>query len=192
MPEGTIVNARRPAPVGGFVELRKRVISLVMGALAQAIPERVSADQFGTAFHNMVGGTHPRTEFDRRQSPGSFEVAETAQLIDDLAFNGRSGGRPAFDRNVVVARHLGERTGADEACGLTVHVAADRQPQPRQQRRRDVADAHAVEATARFDTVAARDHTVPDPGYQSLDSGVTRVVAMVTRKEETHAIPHQA
>ncbi len=61
VPEGTIVNARRPAPVGGFVELRKRVISLVMGALAQAIPERVSADQFGTAFHNMVGGVNPRT-----------------------------------------------------------------------------------------------------------------------------------
>jgi N-methylhydantoinase B len=61
VPEGTIVNARRPAPVGGFVELRKRVISLVMGALAQAIPERVPADQFGTAFHNMVGGVNPRT-----------------------------------------------------------------------------------------------------------------------------------
>ena len=62
VPEGTIFNPRRPAPVGGFVEVRKRVISLVMGALAQAIPERVSADQFGTAFHNMVGGVNPRTD----------------------------------------------------------------------------------------------------------------------------------
>jgi N-methylhydantoinase B len=61
IPEGTIVNAQRPAPVGGFVELRKRVISLVMGALAQAIPQRVSADQFGTAFHNMIGGVNPQT-----------------------------------------------------------------------------------------------------------------------------------
>jgi N-methylhydantoinase B len=61
VPEGTIVNARYPAPVGGFVELRKRVISLVMGALAQAIPERLSADQYGTTFHNMIGGINPRT-----------------------------------------------------------------------------------------------------------------------------------
>ncbi|MFQ5915676.1 MAG: hydantoinase B/oxoprolinase family protein [Nitrospinota bacterium] len=61
VPEKTIFNARRPAPVGGFVEVRKRVISVVMGALAQAIPERVAADQYGTAFHNMIGGVNPRT-----------------------------------------------------------------------------------------------------------------------------------
>lgn len=60
-PEGTIVNAVHPAAVGGFVELRKRVISLVMGALAQAVPERVAADQYGTTFHNMIGGRNPRT-----------------------------------------------------------------------------------------------------------------------------------
>jgi N-methylhydantoinase B len=61
VPEGTIFNARRPAPVGGYVEVRLRVISLVMGALAQVIPERVAADQYGTAFHNMIGGVNPRT-----------------------------------------------------------------------------------------------------------------------------------
>lgn len=62
VPKGTIMNATYPAPVGGFVELRKRVISLVMGALAQAIPERIAADQYGTTFHNMIGGRNPRTE----------------------------------------------------------------------------------------------------------------------------------
>ncbi|MDP7385161.1 MAG: hydantoinase B/oxoprolinase family protein, partial [Nitrospinota bacterium] len=60
-PEGTIFHACRPAPVGGCCEVEKRVVGLVMGALAQAIPERVVADQYGTVFHNMIGGVNPRT-----------------------------------------------------------------------------------------------------------------------------------
>ncbi len=60
-PEGTIFNARRPAPVGGCCEVEKRATGLVLGALAQAIPDRVPADQYGTVFHNMIGGMNHRT-----------------------------------------------------------------------------------------------------------------------------------
>ncbi|HJM43619.1 MAG: hydantoinase B/oxoprolinase family protein [Nitrospinota bacterium] len=61
VPEGTIFNARRPAPVGGCCEVEKRATGLVLGALAQAIPDRVPADQYGTVFHNMIGGMNRRT-----------------------------------------------------------------------------------------------------------------------------------
>ncbi len=61
VPEGTVFNALHPAPVGGCCEVEKRATGLVLGALAQAIPDRVPADQYGTVFHNMVGGTHRET-----------------------------------------------------------------------------------------------------------------------------------
>jgi N-methylhydantoinase B len=55
-PEGTIVNVRHPAPAGSHGEIRKRVIATMLGALAQAMPERVSGDIHRTSFHNMIGG----------------------------------------------------------------------------------------------------------------------------------------
>jgi len=60
-PEGTIVNVTRPAPAGSHGEIRKRVMATMFGALAQVIPERVSADVHRTSFHNLVGGIHPVT-----------------------------------------------------------------------------------------------------------------------------------
>jgi N-methylhydantoinase B len=60
-PEGTIVNVRPHAPAGSHGEIRKRVIAVMVGALAQVIPERVAGDLFRTSFHNLVGGIHPRT-----------------------------------------------------------------------------------------------------------------------------------
>lgn len=60
-PEGTIVNVTPPAPAGSHGEIRKRVIAVTVGALAQVVPELVAGDLFRTSFHNLVGGTHPRT-----------------------------------------------------------------------------------------------------------------------------------
>src|SRR5262249_25858472 len=42
-PEGTIVNARPPAPVGWRTQTCQRIADAVFGALAQALPERVPA-----------------------------------------------------------------------------------------------------------------------------------------------------
>ncbi len=58
-PEGTLVNARRPAPCGGMVEVKYCVESAVMGALAQAIDGRVTGDLKGGGNHCYVGGPRP-------------------------------------------------------------------------------------------------------------------------------------
>jgi N-methylhydantoinase B len=58
-PEGTVLNARYPAPCGGFSEIRRCVESAVMGALAKAIPDRVTGDIKGTANHVYISGTNP-------------------------------------------------------------------------------------------------------------------------------------
>jgi N-methylhydantoinase B/oxoprolinase/acetone carboxylase alpha subunit len=61
-PEGTVVNARRPAAVaGGNVETSQRITDVVLGALACAVPERVPAASQGTMNNVTLGGTHPRT-----------------------------------------------------------------------------------------------------------------------------------
>jgi N-methylhydantoinase B len=58
-PEGTVVNSRYPAPCGGFSEVRRCVESAVMGALAKAIPDRMTGDIKGTANHVSISGTVP-------------------------------------------------------------------------------------------------------------------------------------
>ncbi|MBI4608745.1 MAG: hydantoinase B/oxoprolinase family protein [Candidatus Rokubacteria bacterium] len=60
-PEGTVVNARLPAPCGGMVEVKYCVESAVMGALAQALAGKVTGDLKGGGNHCYVGGTDPRT-----------------------------------------------------------------------------------------------------------------------------------
>jgi len=61
-PVGTIVNAQRPAAVaGGNVETSQRITDVVLGALAQALPNRVPAASQGTMNNVTLGGTDPRT-----------------------------------------------------------------------------------------------------------------------------------
>lgn len=59
-PEGTVVNARPPAAVaGGNVETAQRIVDVLLGALAQASPERVPAAAQGTMNNVMIGGWDP-------------------------------------------------------------------------------------------------------------------------------------
>jgi N-methylhydantoinase B/oxoprolinase/acetone carboxylase alpha subunit len=61
-PLGTIVNARRPAAVaGGNVETSQRITDVVLGALAQALPDRIPAASQGTMNNITFGGTDPGT-----------------------------------------------------------------------------------------------------------------------------------
>ncbi len=56
-PPGTIVAARAPAAVGaGNVEVSQRVADVCLGALAQALPDRVGAASQGTMNNVLVGG----------------------------------------------------------------------------------------------------------------------------------------
>lgn len=57
-PEGCLLNARRPAAVAaGNVETSTRVVDVVMGALAQAIPERIPAASHGSMNNLAIGAS---------------------------------------------------------------------------------------------------------------------------------------
>jgi N-methylhydantoinase B len=61
-PEGSVVNARRPAAVaGGNVETSQRIVDVLLRALAQAAPRRVPAASAGTMSNLTIGGVDPRT-----------------------------------------------------------------------------------------------------------------------------------
>lgn len=60
-PEGTIVNPNPPAAVvGGNLETSQRVTDVVLGAFAEAVPERVTGAGQGTMNNITFGGTDPR------------------------------------------------------------------------------------------------------------------------------------
>lgn len=59
-PLGTIVNAVHPAPVaGGNVETSQRIVDVLLGALAQACPDRIPAASQGTMNNVSIGGWDP-------------------------------------------------------------------------------------------------------------------------------------
>jgi N-methylhydantoinase B len=61
-PEGTIVNARLPAPVaGGNVETSQRIVDVLLRALASIMPHRVPAASSGTMTNLTIGGIDPRS-----------------------------------------------------------------------------------------------------------------------------------
>ena len=61
-PEGSIVNASRPAAVAaGNVECSQRITDVVLGALGRCWPEVLPAASQGTMNNVTLGGTDPRT-----------------------------------------------------------------------------------------------------------------------------------
>jgi N-methylhydantoinase B len=64
-PEGSIVNAKRPASVaGGNVETSQRIVDVLLGALAQACPDRIPAASQGTMNNLTIGGwDHKRGDY---------------------------------------------------------------------------------------------------------------------------------
>jgi len=60
LPEGTLVNVRPPRAVSaGNVETSQRIVDVVLGALAQALPELVPAASQGTMNNVALGGWDP-------------------------------------------------------------------------------------------------------------------------------------
>lgn len=61
-PAGTVVNARPPAAVAqGNVETSQRIVDVVLGALAVALPDVIPAASQGTMNNITAGGIDPRT-----------------------------------------------------------------------------------------------------------------------------------
>src|SRR5947208_11180243 len=57
---GTMVNVKHPGPsVGGNTETHPHIQNVVLRALAQAVPERVSAAEGATSCNFLFGGVHP-------------------------------------------------------------------------------------------------------------------------------------
>jgi N-methylhydantoinase B len=91
-PPGTVVNATPPAAVaGGNVETSQRLVDVLLGALAQAYPERIPAASQGTMNNITVGGWDPRN-----QAP--FTYYETV--------GGGMGARPGSDGPSAVHSHM--------------------------------------------------------------------------------------
>jgi len=91
-PPRSIVNASHPAPVaGGNVETSQRIVDALLGAMAQACPERVPAASQGTMNNVTIGGWDAQHE-----SP--FAYYET--------IGGGTGGRPTGDGPSAVHSHM--------------------------------------------------------------------------------------
>jgi len=61
-PPGSLVNPRFPAPVSNAnINTSQRIAEVVLGALAQTVPERIPAASTGTMSLFTVGGVDPRT-----------------------------------------------------------------------------------------------------------------------------------
>ncbi|MCW5886840.1 MAG: hydantoinase B/oxoprolinase family protein [Anaerolineales bacterium] len=58
-PEGTVVNAQPPVPVVGRIALCHRVCDVIIGALAQAIPQLVPAGFYGMSNIYTIAGIEP-------------------------------------------------------------------------------------------------------------------------------------
>ncbi len=61
VPEGLIVNSVAPAPVGERIDTCMRVVDVIIGAMAQAIPDRVIAACNGACTTGTFSGIDPRT-----------------------------------------------------------------------------------------------------------------------------------
>ncbi len=86
-PAGTLVNARSPAAVYQRMIVCHTIVDLVMGALAQAVPDRVMADSCG-CLYNYTIATNPltgrRTVFGE-VVPGGIGATSRADGIDVVA-----------------------------------------------------------------------------------------------------------
>ena len=99
-PPGTIINALPPASVaGGNVETSQRIVDVLLGALAQAEPEKVPAASQGTMNNISIGGN---------LSPGNARVGS----FNDKSFayyetiGGGMGARPSADGPSAIHSHM--------------------------------------------------------------------------------------
>jgi N-methylhydantoinase B len=91
-PEGSVVNARHPAAVAsGNVETSQRITDVLLGALAQACPERVPAASQGTMNNVTIGGWNPA-----RDEPYAY--------YETIA--GGMGARPGKDGADAIHNHM--------------------------------------------------------------------------------------
>ncbi|MGH2667662.1 MAG: hydantoinase B/oxoprolinase family protein [bacterium] len=100
-PEGSIVNARPPAPVAWRTQTCQRIADVIFGALAPALPERVIGATNGANSAWVFSGTDPRT--------GQYYV-----YLETLA--GGSGARATKDGLDAVQVHITNTSNLPVEC----------------------------------------------------------------------------
>ena len=89
---GSIVDARFPAPVAaGNVETSQRIVDVLLGALAQVVPQKIPAASSGTMNNIAIGGRNSRTGEE-------FAYYET--------IGGGMGARPGLDGLHGIQTHM--------------------------------------------------------------------------------------
>lgn len=104
IPKPSILAAAYPSPVGGTTDVTQRVVDVVFGALAQAIPDLVPAAPFGTTGVLTVSG--------RRPDSGAYYVAVYpypggygASRVSDGLVNGTPPSSMAKFMSVEMSEH---------------------------------------------------------------------------------------
>ena len=62
IPDGSLLDARSPRPVGGYTETILRIMDVIFGAVAEAAPERAMGCSYGTINALSLAGEHPDGE----------------------------------------------------------------------------------------------------------------------------------
>ena len=83
--DGSLIDARKPAPVGGYTETILRMIDVIFGALAKADPAHATAMAYGTINALSIAGT-------RSEGPDAGRP-----WVMFSFFGGGHGGHPAGD-----------------------------------------------------------------------------------------------
>lgn len=93
-PVGTLVNANRPAAVAaGNVETSTRIVDVVMGALAKALPDQISAASHGSMNNVAMGAHHEQSSY-----KASWDYYET--------IGGGMGAGPKFNGLDAIQTHM--------------------------------------------------------------------------------------
>jgi N-methylhydantoinase B len=91
-PDRTIFSVQLDAPAGAHGEVRKRGVSLGLGALSQMRPDLVSGDLCGLSFPNAIGGFNARRnrQYVYYESPaggnGGFNEADGSSVFANVDF----------------------------------------------------------------------------------------------------------
>jgi len=91
-PKGSLLNAQRPAPLGGRYVTGNLLQAPIFGALAQAVPDLVQADS-GAACWSIV--LHGQREIPVK-TKNDFELQKT-EFVEYCFLNGGYGARPTKD-----------------------------------------------------------------------------------------------
>jgi len=98
-PAGTVINAIAPASVaGGNVETSQRIVDVLLGALAQACPDKIPAASQGTMNNVTIGGA----ELTTNPLPGG----RARQFAYYETIGGGMGARPNGDGSSAIHSHM--------------------------------------------------------------------------------------